>query len=289
MTKKKSQTWSYIGVSDDLGVYHVGGRMGAAQGPDAFWRIFKRMSGRLLPLQKLQAQLHLKDWSGPNSEHLEQSAKAIEKLHRDAGLSVVVGGGHDHGAAHLKGVRDGSLQKNKRPPRIGCINIDAHLDLRPPNPEITSGSPFYVAIENGWIKGEDLVEFGIQSQSNAESLWKYAKAKKVRVIEWPELRNASVTSAFKKELKRLEKRCDVIVISLDLDALAQAYSPGVSAPQAEGFTSQEVMECLEIAGRSPQVTSLGIFELNPIFDADDQSARVAATGAYRWLEQKLTL
>jgi len=287
MAKKKSQTWSYVGVADDLGVYHVGGRMGASGGPDRFWSVFQRMTGDLRPLLRLSHSITLRDWAGSNVEHLHESALSIREAHQKSGTSIIVGGGHDHGAAHLAGIKDALKPRKGRSIRLGCINIDAHLDLRKPEPEITSGSPFYVAIENKWIRGEDLVEFGIQSQCNGPALWDYARKKKIRIIPYSDLRRGRIVEAFKKELRKLEKQCDAIVISLDLDALAQAFSPGVSAPQSEGFSSSEVIEMIQVAAESNKTVSLGIFELNPIYDLDDRSARLAATVAYRWLEAKL--
>ncbi len=76
-------------------------------------------------------------------------------------------------------------------------------------------------------------------------------------------------------------------MSLDLDALASAYAPGVSAPQSEGFTAMDVMEMMEFAGGQKKCISLGIFELNPEHDSDRRTAQLAATLAYHWAAVKL--
>ena len=76
-------------------------------------------------------------------------------------------------------------------------------------------------------------------------------------------------------------------MSLDLDSLACAFSPGVSAPQSEGFVSSEILEMMEIAGKEPKVISLGIFELNPEHDRDELSARLAATASYHFIESSI--
>jgi formiminoglutamase len=195
---------------------------------------------------------------------------------------VVVGGGHDHGFSHLKGLTEA------RPVRWGCINIDAHLDVRRPEPHPTSGSPFYLCLEDGVLLPEDLVEFGIQSHCNGPALWEYVRAKGVRVVHLSELRApGEALRRFESELSVLAERVDAIAISLDLDALAQAHCPGVSAPQAEGLSSSDVMAMLESAGRHPKVASLGIFELNPAHDIGDATARIAATGAHHFIQASL--
>ncbi|MGZ3688347.1 MAG: arginase family protein, partial [Bdellovibrionota bacterium] len=73
---------------------------------------------------------------------------------------------------------------------------------------------------------------------------------------------------------------------LDLDAAAEAVAPGVSAPQPEGFSGGEILEMCELAGAAKKVVSLGIFELNPSHDRDDQTARLAAASAYHFLLKK---
>jgi formiminoglutamase len=81
----------------------------------------------------------------------------------------------------------------------------------------------------------------------------------------------------------------LIVVSLDLDAASLAFAPGVSAPQAEGFSSNDIIEMMEEAGRQEKVQSLGIFELCPPHDIDEHTARLAATAAWHFVEAKLSV
>lgn len=88
-------------------------------------------------------------------------------------------------------------------------------------------------------------------------------------------------------MKKLRTRCDAIVISLDLDAASAADAPGTSAPQSEGFSASEIVEMMEIAGADKKVVSLGIFELNPMLDIDERTARLGATAAYHFISRAL--
>ena len=187
------------------------------------------------------------------------------------------------GFSHLLGLRR-ALDRNKK---LACINLDAHLDVRRPNPEITSGSPFYLAITEQVIEGPSLAEFGIQSHCNGPELWEFANTHRVPITPFSDIRGGRAVAAFKKIVEYLAKTHDLIAISLDLDSFAEAYAPGVSAPQSEGFTPTEVIEMLEWAGSVPQVTSLGIFELNPLHDRDEKTARLAATCAYHFAESRI--
>ncbi|MEK6579517.1 MAG: formimidoylglutamase [Bdellovibrionota bacterium] len=281
----KRSNWSLIGVPDHLGVLNVGGRIGAALGPSAFRKAFRRLqpASRVrvcltdsgdVPIQGSDLPLNLKN-----------AANQIAAAHLLTGLSVVVGGGHDHGYSHLLGINQ-ALSSKKRKLKLGCINIDAHLDVRRPDPLITSGSPFYLALEAEVLEPNQLIEFGIQSHCNADALWVFVKENKVPVVPLSRLR-LNATKEFKKALNSLKKKCDAVVVSFDLDAVAAAFSPGVSAPQAEGFSPSDIIQMMEISGEEKKVVSLGIFELNPIHDIGDRTALLAATAAFHFIEKAL--
>ena len=277
---KLRSKWCLIGIPDHQAVIHVGGRIGAARGPLAFRQALSRLRHIQASLVLDQDVLNL----GKNvAQNHRLAADAVRNVHAgEAPLSVVVGGGHDHGYSHLLGLREALLQSHPTV-RLGCINIDAHLDVRKPSPLITSGSPFYLALENGVIQGEDFVEFGIQDQSNTPELFEYARSRKATIVDFRDLRHGKAIQIFNECLKRLSARCDAVAISLDLDAAASAYAPGVSAPQAEGFTPTDLFEMMEIAGGDPKVHSLGIFELNPEHDIDQRTALLGATAAYQFI------
>ena len=276
-----------IGIPDHQGVIHVGGRIGAARGPWAFRKVFSRFSGKGLSKLILQDLGDVKGLSPDVAGNHRRAADFVREGHQSFGFSVVIGGGHDHGFSHLLGVSE-ALRVQKPKIRLGCLNLDAHLDVRKPSPQITSGSPFFLAIESGVLVPKRFIEFGIQSHCNASDLWNYVDSKRIQVVPFSELRNGKAISIFRKKLKKLASICDAVVLSFDLDAAASAFAPGVSAPQAEGFTSSELIEMMELAGKEKKVISLGIFELNPEHDFDDRTARLAATAAYHFIESALS-
>jgi formiminoglutamase len=275
--------WSLIKIPDHQGVMNVGGRVGACYGPRAFDRVFQRMKGRVPVAGALGSSVQVSKIGSDVVENHRHAADAVRDAHREHSPSVVVGGGHDHGYSQLLGISE-ALGAGKR---LGCINLDAHLDVRRPAPVPGSGSPFYLAIEAGVIDPANLIEFGIQSHCNAPELWEYVESKSVEVVRWKELRQADRVAMFRKKLDELAARVDAIVVSLDLDCLSQDHCPGVSAPQAEGFASNEIIAMMELAGGHSKVVSLGIFELSPEHDVQDATARVAATAAYHFIESSL--
>lgn len=273
--------WSLVYLPDDLGVFHVGGKTGARFGPEAFDRFLRKFRGKFDALETLAHHSTFNTKNGKIRDHLDQAAALVAQAYVHSQPTVVVGGGHDFGYSFLKGVTQAAPGK-----KISCLNLDAHFDLRKPAPEITSGSPFYIAIEEGILDPRRFTEFGIQSHCNAQTLWEYAESKQIHIVPFETIRTENRVERFRQEIEALASKSDIIALSVDLDCVSQAFAPGVSAPQAEGFTSDELIEMCEIAGQHPQVQALGIFELNPLFDIEERTARLAATGAFHFLEAK---
>jgi len=290
LMEKKSRsnfcdTFCIIGFPDEIGVQNVQGRLGAKAGPIAFLEAFQKLNGKN-KIQEKMVRSELVTMGFDLETNYERSINAV-KADAVNSYVVAVGGGHDYAYPWVAGLSQAELQKGKKSPKIGCINLDPHFDLRSYEPKMTSGSPFRRLLEEGWIEGKNLVEFGIQEHCNAPELWEYARKKKVKTIPFTQLRGGKAVSTFRRALAELKKKCDLIAISLDLDALSMAYCPGVSAPQGEGFTAGEIYQILEIAGADKKVTSLGVFELAPPLDFQNQTSRVAAQATWHFLNAKL--
>ncbi|MFZ6053110.1 formimidoylglutamase [Halocola ammonii] len=277
-----SKNWSILGIADDEGVKNVGGRIGAAQGPQSFSTFYNKLKPHFPVNDSLENEIDFDLGTGSLSEKHEAAIEKISSISQSKDFSVIVGGGHDYIYCHLAGVSRAFPDKT-----IGCINIDPHFDMREPKPKFTSGSPFFVALSEGVIDGKNLIEFGIQEHCNAPELWDFAKSHGVKTVTFPELREKSVKEEFSKVLNELASRCDHLVVSFDLDSVASPFAPGVSAPAVEGFTPTEAHQMMELSGSHDKVKSLGIYELNPRFDRDDVTARLAATSCHYFAQSKL--
>ncbi|MDC1464221.1 formimidoylglutamase [Polaribacter sp.] len=172
--------------------------------------------------------------------------------------------------ANFNGIKDAlkNISKNK----IGIINFDAHFDLRAVETQPNSGTPFnQILTENN-----DVAYFaiGIQQQSNPKELFEIAVKKNVSYVSNFDCETFS--DALKSKLNTFIKEVDYLYITIDLDGFSSAYAPGVSAPSSLGFTPLFVYKVLAFLFESKKVISCDIAELNPDFDADEQTASLAA-------------
>ena len=269
-----------LGLADDRAVENNHGRIGAAKGPSAFRKAWEKWKGRY-PVKDILEDQGNAELADRIDESHRKAASALAAIHRFHDTSIVVGGGHDYAYAQLSGIRERYPSAS-----LACLNIDPHFDLRKPDPLILSGSPFYMAINEGVIKAQNLLEFGIGEHCNGKELWDFAQKEGVGIVTMNSLETLDKVKAFEGALRDLSSRVDYLVLSLDLDSIQEAFAPGVSVPAPFGFTASDILAMMRLAGFNEKVISLGIYELNPRFDIDNRTARLAALAAWQFLESR---
>lgn len=268
-----------LGAPSDAGVVQGGGRAGAALGPGAVREQLKRYGtayhfergadlsslaiadfGDLVPDETSVAETH---------RRLTETVAAIVGL---GAIPILLGGGHDLTFGGVRGLAAAVSGA------VGGLTLDAHFDVRETiGGVITSGTPFRNILEEiGAIQGDRFVEIGGNGLVNARSHFDYLLSKKAKIFSLSETRRKGIGPVVEKGLQIAGHGADKLFCSIDLDAVAQAFAPGVSAPSPEGFTPEEVSLAAYLIGLDPKVVYLDIMELNPAFDQDGRTARLAA-------------
>lgn len=264
-----------IGFADDTGIKNVGGRPGAKEGPRAAReKLYKFTNGKPnIPVYDLGDLVTQKTIEETHS----LGAKIVRRIHDAGHCPLVFGGGHDLAFPEALGHLESKQKK------LGFLNIDAHLDLRPTTNGITSGSPWYLLREHPLFQEFkcDLVEFGIQPHCNAHVLVDYATRHKIQIHWWSKLKDR--VKDFKTVLTNLN-RCQSLQVSLDIDCVNWAEAPGVSAPQTIGFKAEEVIAMSQLSGLHSKVGSFGIYELSPALDPDGRTASLVARCASAFIQ-----
>jgi formiminoglutamase len=265
-----------VGFPSDAGVVRNGGRAGAADAPAAV----RRALGRLTPdarcqdaMQRLlERTLDLGDVELSGDLERDQALlAAVVAPHLAAGAFVVVlGGGHETAYGHF--LAYAALER-----RVAILNWDAHADVRSTlDGRGHSGSPFRQAVEHASGACRSYAVAGLQPQALARAH-----------LDWLREHGCRAVWRSRLSLERVAALYDALtgpaLVSFDLDAVDQAHAPGVSAPCTGGLGPEVWREAAWRAGRAPAVTSADVVELNPRFDRDDQTARLAAVTVWELL------
>ncbi len=260
-----------LGIPDDTGVELNHGRPGAKAGPAAFRAALAKYGVASPADERVDAppyprvldcgDIVLGRDIHETHERVSEATLAILEM----GLfPIAVGGGHDLTFAFVRGVARAFGP-------LSGLYIDAHLDVRP---DVGSGMPFRSLIEGGFVSG--LACVGMNPLVNTIEHAEYFKSKGGKIV------NVGEPIQLEKWFAgfgggRMKGDIDLrSFVSLDMDAFDASCAPGVSALNPCGYISREIAPLIRLAGRSTAVRCFDIMELNPAFDVDGRTARLAA-------------
>lgn len=275
-----SGSHALLGFCCDVGVRRNGGRPGANDGPSAV----RQALASLAAPRDMPAVVDLGDVV-VEQESLEAGHRLLGDLVQDALAShdrlVVLGGGHETAFGTVSGLRRAFPSR-----RIGLINLDAHLDLRPPSSTGgSSGTPFH-EIHDLAPDEFDYLCIGVARESNTEALFARAGQWGVQIVFDRELLDDS--RAADAAIRTLARRADVIYLSVDMDMLPHYQAPGVSAPATRGVplaVVERIVEQVRASCRQQRcaLPLVDIVEVSPPHDVNHVTARSAAVLALSML------
>lgn len=77
---------------------------------------------------------------------------------------------------------------------------------------------------------------------------------------------------------------DADMVSLDISSIQSSFAPGNAVTSPNGFNGEEICKLCRFAGYSNKVTSFGIYETNPIFDSNYQTAKQVSQMIWYFIE-----
>lgn len=263
------------GFAVDEGVQRNKGRKGTKEAPD-----FIRKNCSNFPV--VHPNFNLKDFGNIMCEdqNLEDSqnklAEKIQLVLQKGGKSIVFGGGHEVTFAHYSGIKKAFPTK-----KIGIINIDAHFDNREIDPKIgaSSGTGFWQIAQEGKMHS---LHIGIQRNSNTLKLFDTAHQYGMNYILAEEVFFENLPTLYPK-IEEFIEISDVIYLTICMDVFNAAIAPGVSALAYNGiFADAAFMHLFKLILTSDKLIAMDVAEVNPIYDQNEITARLAASLINEW-------
>lgn len=267
-----------IGFPSDEGVRRNHGRPGASGGTLAIrnqlYRMtppphdedkFRELVGKTRDIGNIAVTMNLEAGQ-------DDLGKVVADLLEAGTIPVILGGGHETAFGHFLG-----YAKSDR--KTSILNIDAHADVRPlKEGKAHSGSPFFQALihESGYC--EKYLVGGLQPHSTAKAHLEFIEQHGGSYTFREETNVTSISGLMHEHDSRH------LMVTFDLDAVDQAFAPGVSAPCVNGLHPDLWLTAAYLAGRHEKVTSFDISEMNPEYDRDSQTARLAALTIWHFLQ-----
>jgi formiminoglutamase len=268
-----------LGFACDAGVARNHGRAGAAEGPAGLRRALANLAWR-----RIGPAWDAGDVAVAGDALEDGQAELATTVSRllDAGhRPLVVGGGHEVAFGSFSGLAE-HLARHAvdRAPAVGIVNLDAHLDLRAGR--ASSGTPFRQVAEACAARRWPFryLCLGVDEGSNTEALFDTARRLGAGWRRDRDMTSGRLDEAT-AELAAFLATVERVQLTVDLDVLPAAVAPGVSAPAPRGVALEVIEALVDTVVASGKLALGEVAELNPRFDPDGRTARVAA----RLLEQ----
>jgi arginase len=289
VTVEKTQPVAVIGAPLDLGA----GRRGVDMGPSAIR--YAGLEERLRAIRK-----SCQDWGNVESPVAEAADEGDERarylrpvlqtVERVAGLvdraagagltPLVLGGDHSVALGTAGGLA------NRFGPG-GVIWLDAHGDLN--TPETTpSGNVHGMVLAAILGRGRPAFDspswplpavdptrvalIGVRSLDPAER--ELIRELGVKAYTMSDVDRLGVERVMRESLTHVAGP-GFVHVSLDLDVVDPEVAPGVGTPVRGGLSYREAHLALELVAESGLATSLDLVEVNPIFDRENATGRLA--------------
>lgn len=171
-----------------------------------------------------------------------------------------------------------------QPLRVGLIYFDAHADINTPETTrsgLMGGMP--VASSIGLCFQRLRRQAGLEVPLPTRYVT-YVGVREVDALEYEILDSSDVeyisvddvktmSSAIREQMDRLSRVTDLIYIHIDTDVLNPGEMPGHTTPEPNGFTSEELADCLEVMCGYPNVACLGVASMPTEGDPEGASIR----------------
>lgn len=255
-----------LGCPQDEGIRRNKGRPGARHAPQEIRKALYRY-----PVSESHTYLKLFDAGNiPIDKDLEVihdiQSQIVQQIVKDGKKIIVLGGGNDISYPDCRAL-------SKESDSLLVFNIDRHLDVRK-NPNRNSGTPYRQLLEEGYVQPEFFHEIGINSFANSPAYINYINETGASIHYLGDLRKNGII----KSLQEIVSRSSAagIFFGFDLDVVRAVEAPGVSDPGPMGLTAGEVCEIADVAASDPRTLLIEVTEVNPEYDKDGITSKLAA-------------
>ncbi|WP_302821654.1 formimidoylglutamase [Fusobacterium ulcerans] len=254
----------FVGYDTDDGIKRNQGRIGAEKGSNAI-----RKAIQSFPIVE---NLKIYDYQNLKNKVLEEAQKEyslkISNVIKKGIFPIGLGGGHDIAFASYSGIRKAYPDK-----KIGIVNFDTHLDMRPYDSGATSGTSFKQILD-----GDKNIKYsivGFKKQGNTKRLIDTAKNYNVLILD-----EEDDEKFINDELKKYLADADILYVTFCMDVFNASDAPGVSAPTIMGLDPKKGKRILRKIMDTGKVVCIDFAEVNPEYDIDSRTAKLAGSLIY---------
>lgn len=183
-------------------------------------------------------------------------------------LPIVIGGGQDITYANYRAYD--VLEQT-----VNLVSVDSRFDIGLLSDELTSKSFLNKIIMQKPNNLFNYSNIGYQTYFNAQEEIELLHKLYFDAYRLGEVKNLELVEPIMR---------DADIVSIDIGSVRQSEAPANNNTSPNGFYGEELCAVARYAGISDKVTSFGIYEYNPRYDVNNQTAHLIAQTIWYFIE-----
>lgn len=204
----------------------------------------------------------------PLESHADLRAMVLEAC--KAGVIPIVLGG-DHSIAHPD---VSAVAEYHAPERVGLIHFDSHADDAWEDGYMNHGTPMRFLVEEGSIKGQDVVQVGLRGYWPPPADFKWAHEQGFKWHFMSEIYERGIEPVITDTINQMEGVPQVF-LSVDIDVADPAFAPGTGTPEPGGLQGRELLSAVRRLCTDLPIAGIEVVEVSPPYDSADITALLA--------------
>jgi agmatinase len=163
---------------------------------------------------------------------------------------------------------------------VALIHFDSHTDCYQMITQLEHGTPFWLAIRDGFVDTDAYVQVGIRGPQSEKGELEEAAGLGADILTIESCFEMGVPKIVEHLQKKMGNR--PVYVTRDIDSIDPAYAPGTGTPEVGGFTSFQMLHLIRgLAGLN--VVGADLVEVNPHYDHGAITSILAANLAFELL------
>jgi agmatinase len=187
----------------------------------------------------------------------------VREIAQTGAIPVVVGGDHSLEYPNVAGVADVYGKGN-----VGVIHFDAHYDAgsHESGHMISHGQPVRRLVEEGHVLGKNYIQVGLRGYWPGEEGFAWMRKRGFRYHTMAEIERDGWDAVMARVLREARDGPEKLYVSLDIDVLDPAYTPGTGTPEPGGLTTREMFPLIRRLCAENDLVGFDLVEFNPMAD-----------------------
>jgi agmatinase len=178
-------------------------------------------------------------------------------------VPVVLGGDHSLSYPTLQ-----ALAERYGADGYSVVHFDTHADT---GAEIggnrnNHGTPFYLAVEEGALRGANIVQIGLRGAWPFPEEFQWMREQGFRWHTMDEVEDRGIGAVVDEAIAFAAERAPRTYLTVDIDVLDPAFAPGTGTPEPGGLTTRELLRSVRRIAAALDLAAADLVEVSPPYD-----------------------